>query len=251
MNADVVGVILAGGKGRRIKARGINKAVFTLAGRPMINYTLKLLNKVGFKDNKIIIVVGFAKESIINFLGNKYVYAEQKQRLGTAHALRCALTKIPSTINHVFVCHADDTAFYPAKVMKELIASHLKNKAELTFLTVEMNKPNLGRVLRDKEGNILGIIEQQNLKPQEKAIKEINCGCYCFSHKFLNRFLPKVKKNPLSGEYYLTELIEIGIKYKAKINSFKMDNEDYFQGINTREELDDAERKMKKFKLYD
>lgn len=239
---EITAVVLAAGKGTRINARKINKVMFQLAGKPMISYTIDLLKRSGIK--KIIIVVGFAKQSIIDYLGKHFTYAYQRKRLGTAHAVKTALTKIPKGIKDILVINADDSAFYPPRVIKGLIKKHLKEKAGLTFLTVGMRKPNIARVIRDSQGKILGVVEQQNLKPWQEKIKEINCGCYCFSLDFLRKFLPKVRKNHVSKEYYITQLIEIGIKNKAKVQAFKMDKEDYFHGVNTKEQLLEAERKM-------
>lgn len=240
---DITAVVLAAGKGTRINARKINKVMYSLAGKPMIGYTVDLLKNVGFK--KIVIVVGFAKQSIINYLGRKnFIYAYQKERLGTAHAVKTALLEIPKNTKNILVINADDSAFYPARVIKKMIGKHLEKKADLTFLTVKMKKPNIARVIRDSQGGILAVVEQQNLKPGQEKIKEINCGCYCFSLDFLKKFLPQVRKNLVSREYYITQLIEIGIKNKTKVQAFKMDKEDYFHGINTKKQLLEAEGKM-------
>ena len=127
-----------------------------------------------------------------------------------------------------------------------MVKSHFDRKSDLTFLTVEMKKPNIARVIRDKKGRVLGVVEQQNLKAWQKKIKEINCGCYCFSLLFLKKFLKKVKRNPVSNEYYITELIELGVKNNAKVNTFKMAKEAYFQGVNTKKQLLKADLRMKK-----
>lgn len=239
----IAAVVLAAGRGTRIKAKKINKVMLPLAGRPMIGYTIELLKKSGLK--KTIIVVGFAKQLIIDYLGKGFVYAYQRERLGTAHAVKTALAKVPKTIKNILVINADDSAFYPPQVIKNLIKKHGQEKADLTFLTVEKKKPDIARVIRNSQGEVLGVVERQNLEPGQKKIKEINCGCYCFSIEFLRKFLPQVEKNPVSQEYYLTQLIELGIKNKAKVQVFKMDKEDYFQGINTKKQLLKADLKMK------
>lgn len=237
-------IVLAAGKGTRINAKEINKVMYPLAGKPMIGYTIDLLKKVGLR--KIVIVVGFKKQSIIDYLGKDFIYVYQRRRLGTAHAAKTGLSKTRPRTKNVLVINADDSAFYPARVVKALVKRHLDKKADLTFLTVDKKKPNIARVIRDEKGRVLGVVEQQNLKPGQQKIKEINCGTYCFSVGFLNKFLPKVKRNLVSQEYYITELIEIGIKNKAKVQSYKMTNEDYFQGVNTKEQLLNTDLKMRK-----
>ena len=250
MSDDFIAVILAAGKGTRMKAKKINKVMYLLAGKPMINYTINLLKKVN-QFKKIIIVVGFAKKSITDYLGHKYIYVMQRKRLGTAHAVKVALSLIPTNTCHVFVINAHDSAFYPSKVISNLINLHLKENGDLTFLTVDMKKPNFARVIRGAKGQILGIVEQQNLSTNQVKIKEINCGCYCFKTGFLKKYLQKVTRNEVSREYYITELIEIGVKNNCQILAYKMDKEEYFQGINTKIQLMEAEIKMKKKQLYD
>ncbi len=243
-NKQTSAVVLAAGRGSRLNASGKNKAMYPLAGKPMLAYTLELLKKVGLE--RIFIVVGYAKDSIISYFGLEYKYVEQKKRLGTADAVKVVLPHLDKTVKNILVINADDSAFYPYQVIKKLIDTHNKNKADLTFLTVEMKKPNIARVLRDENKAVIGVIEQQNLKKDQEKIKEINCGCYCFSLPFLQKFLPQVKKNQLSKEYYITQLIELGVKNNCRVKTFKMSKEAYFQGVNTKNQLNEADLKMKK-----
>jgi len=236
-------IVLAGGRGTRIGATQTNKVMMKLGGKPMIGYTADLLKKVGFQ--KIIIVVGFKKEMIINYLGKGFIYAEQKQPLGTAHAAGTGLKKIPQGTTSVLVINADDSAFYPVKVIQRFVEQHLKEENDLTFLTVEKEDPQVARILRDKNGKILDIIEQQHLTREQKKIKEINSGCYGFKVSFLRKYLKLVPKNPIKGEYYITDLIAIGLKGQARVQAFKMNQGEYFQGVNTKEELKQVDREMR------
>ncbi|HUV46891.1 MAG TPA: sugar phosphate nucleotidyltransferase [Candidatus Bathyarchaeia archaeon] len=244
MFKNFVAIVLAAGKGTRINAKKINKVMYPLAGKPMIDYTIDLLSKVGFI--KIIIVVGFKKQAIIKHLGKGFIYAYQKKRLGTADACRVGLSKAPKGTKDVLVINADDSAFYPHRVIKNMVLKHIREKCDLTFLTVEMKNPNIARVIKDGRGKILGVVEQQNLKPGQNEFKEINCGCYCFSTNLLKKFLPQVSKNSVSQEYYITELIDMGIRNKQKVKAFKMGKEDYWYGVNTKQQLEKAEEIMDK-----
>ncbi len=242
---DFCAVVLAAGKGTRINAKKINKVMYLLAGKPMISYTIDLLQKVGFK--KIIIVVGFLRKSIMNYFGDKFIYAEQRKRLGTAHALRTALKKIPAGTKNVFTCYSDDTAFYPPSVIKKLVKTHLVNQQDLTVLTVIKKNPfGLGRIIRNKKGKIQGIIEEKNTTSEQKKIKEINTGCYCFNLKFLKEYLPFIKKDPIKKEYYLTDIVSLAIKGGRKVSTLKISQGEYFHGVNTKEQLLEAEKKMEK-----
>lgn len=243
--AQLAAVVLAAGKGTRMKADEKNKVMFDLAGKPMIGYTTEMLRRVGF--NQIVVVVGFAKDSVIRYLGDQFIYAEQKKQLGTAHALKSALSKIPAGVKNIFVCYSDDTAFYPEKVIEKLVNKHLKEKNQLTLLTVVKEDPTgLGRIVRDDKGKMEKIVEEKNASAKIKKIREINTGCYCFQLEFVKKYLPQIEKDPVKGEYYLTDIVGLAIGEQKKVATMKIDQGSYFQGINTPQQLRKAERLMKK-----
>lgn len=235
-------IILAAGKGKRMNSKTVNKVVLPLHGKPMIMYTIERLEKL--KINPIIIVVGFAKKSILelSYLNKSIIFAEQKKRLGTAHAVSCALKKIPHFVTDSIVLQGDDSAFYKESIIKNLIKRHFEKKADFTFLTIELDNPfGLGRILRDKKGHLIGSIEEKDATEEEKKIKEINPALYIFKIKFLQQFLKKVKKSKITGEYYLPDLIRIAIKHKKKIETVQAGKIPW-RGVNTKEELEEAKK---------
>ena len=238
-------VILAAGRGKRINACNNNKAMMELAGRPMISYSVDLLKKIGFQ--KIIIVVGYKKEGLIKHFGKKeFIYAHQKKCLGTADAVKASLSKVPFGATDLLVIQSDDSAFYSPGVIKELIRLHKKNNNTLTFLTVVVDSPgDLGRVIRDKNGEIEGIVEAKNATPAELKTKEINTACYCFDFDFLKKHIGKVPKNKLTNEYYLPSMIKIALDQKMPIQAVVMPNR-FFCGVNTPKELIYADKLMRK-----
>jgi bifunctional UDP-N-acetylglucosamine pyrophosphorylase / glucosamine-1-phosphate N-acetyltransferase len=140
-------------------------------------------------------------------------------------------------------------AFYPFQVIKKQINHHLKSQPSITLLTAEKKDPyGLGRIIRDKSGKITGIVEEKNTTEEQKKIKEINTGCYCFDLKFIKKYLPQIKKDKAKGEYYLTDIVDIAIKNNKKVTSIKASRGEYFQGINTRQQLEKADARMQKFK---
>lgn len=243
MNKNLGAIVLAAGKGSRIKAKNINKVAMTLAGKPIIRHAIELLEKIHIKT--IVVVVGFAKASVISALGQQVIFAEQTKRLGTAHAAYCGLKKLPNEIQNVLIINGDDSAFYAGTLIQGLVEKHFESNAALTFLTVEKDNPeSFGRIVRDENGKIISIAEEKNATPIQKNIKEINAGCYIYTTKFLRKYLPKVKKNPVSREYYLTDLIEIGLKNNENIVDMQ-GGEIAWWGINTKEELEEAEQYKK------
>jgi bifunctional UDP-N-acetylglucosamine pyrophosphorylase/glucosamine-1-phosphate N-acetyltransferase len=243
-NGKIAAVVLAAGKGTRINAEEKNKVMYEINGRPMIGYTMDLLEQLGLE--KIIVVVGFAAESVKSFLGSQVDYVYQRQRLGTGHAVQQALKAIPEDVKQVLVLNGDDSAFYPPEKIQKLLAKHQHNEYDITVLTVNKNNPSgFGRIVRGEEGRIQKIVEEKNASTEEKKIHEVNTACYCFNFAYLKKVLPKIKKNSVSGEYYLTDTVGLGLKNDAKIGTLRLSNEDFFQGVNTREQLQIANEKMK------
>ncbi len=237
---NIAAVILAAGKGKRMKAKQVNKVVVPLANKHMILHTVDRLTELLISP--IIVVVGFAKESVMKVLDGKVVFAEQSKRLGTAHAALCGLRKLPQNIKTVLVLNGDDSAFYTQDIIKKLIRAHLKKNAALSFLTITVDNPvGLGRVIRDGNGKTIGIVEEKDATEQQKKIHEINPACYVFKVAFLKKYLSRVKKSEVTGEYYLTSLIDIAIKNKEKLKAVSVGKIPW-RGINTRQELREAER---------
>lgn len=238
------GVILAAGKGTRMNSTTTNKVALPLAGKPMIVHGLDLLERLNV--DPVVIVVGFAKESVMKAVTKDVIYAEQFERLGTAHAVQTAISQLPDGIENILVIQGDDSAFYKEEALRKMIDTHLINKNALTFLTVELSDPtSLGRVVRDENGVILRIVEEKDAGEDEKKIKEINPACYVFSVSFLRKFLPQVKKSEVTGEYYLVNLIEL-----AQINNEKFEAVKggfiAWRGVNTPDELREAENLFQK-----
>jgi len=233
-------IVLAAGKGKRMNSKSVNKVALHLADKPMIVHTVSLLENAGIKE--IVVVVGFAKKSVMNVLGSKVIFAEQKKRLGTAHAAEYALKKMPINVQDVLVVNGDDSAFYSEKIITKLIKSHLLSNSAFTFLTIEKDNPfGLGRIVRNSKNELIAIVEEKNAGKAQKTIKEVNPGCYIFRVNFLKKYLSKIKKNELTGEYYLTDLVDLGIKNNEKIETLK-GGSIAWRGVNTKDELQEAEK---------
>lgn len=240
MKDNLGAIILAAGKGTRMKSEMVNKVAMHLADKPMILYAVDLLDGLGIK--KIVVVIGFAKESVKKILEGKAEFAEQKKRLGTGHAVSCALKKLPQKIENVLVLNGDDSAFYSKDIIEKLINKHFGNNASFTFLTIEKDNPyGLGRVVRGKNGEVKAVVEEKDATLDKRKIKEVNPGCYLFKVPFLKKYLPKVEKSPITKEYYLTSLIDLGIKNKEKIETLK-GGKLLWRGINTKDELLEAQK---------
>ncbi len=239
-NLDKVwAVVLAAGKGTRMKAKEKNKVAYHLNGVPMVSRTINILREAGVRN--ILVVVGHAKESVLSLLDEEIQAVEQKKRLGTGHAVMCAMKKIPNDTEHVIVLNGDDSFLFSPDLLKQLFRKHTETNSEITFLTIEMENPKgLGRIERNAEGKVIDIVEEKDANENQRKINEINAACYLFSYNFLKNNIKKIEKSKTSGEYYIVSLVEIAVKAKERVEAL-MINKLKWRGVNTPEELEEAE----------
>lgn len=232
-------VILAAGKGSRMKIKETNKVTVLFKNKPLISHTVDLLEKL--KINPILVVVGYAKESVKNALKNsQVVFVEQKEQLGTGHALNCAINNIPDDSKDVIVLYGDDSYLYSKDLLQKIINMHMLEKAMLTFLTIQVeNASGMGRIIRDNKGDVIDIIEEKDATVDQIKIKEINPNCYIFQSSFLKKYLARIPKSPVTDEYYLPSLIKMGRENNEKIQAI---NGGFltWRGINTKKDLEEA-----------
>jgi len=235
-------IVLAAGKGTRI-GQGLPKVLNQIAGKPMLYYTLKLLKPIGISDKYV--VIGFKSDEVKASIGSNVNYVYQWQQQGTADAVKVALQVIPPGSTSILVLNGDDSAFYNPSTIRTLINEHKSKDTTLSIITLITNSPDqLGRVIRDNLGNVQRVVEEKEATQEEIKIKEVNIGCYLFDYQWLqaNINIIKAKSN---NEYYLTDLIEIAHSQKRSIGTISI-NEDQWVGVNTKEQLVNANKKMVK-----
>lgn len=234
---------MAAGKGTRMQCQDKNKVAMLLGNKPLVLRIVHLLKTLDL--GAIVAVVGYAKESVIEALaGENVLTVEQTEQLGTAHAVQVGLKKLPEKISDVIVIYGDDASLYPASLLNTLVIKHMGSNAAVTFITFTVSEPKgLGRVLRDENGNVSEIVEEKNATEEQKKVNEINSGCYIFNKAFLAKYLPRIGKNPVSGEYYLTDIIELALKNNEKVETVEGKNFPW-RGINTPDELKAAEKQI-------
>lgn len=243
---NVAAVILAAGEGTRIKARRKNKVAYKLAGRPMITYVVEILGRVGIEQ--IIVVVKHFEDSVRQALkGKKVTFAREGDKKGTAAALEDGLKAISRGAKRIIVMYGDDSAFYPADLFRLLLNEHDKSGAEATLLSIKVDDPTgLGRILRNKAGEIVGIVEEKVATDEQKKINEINTGCYCFNREFIERRVGEIEKNPVSQEYYLTDIVEVALGHGEKVHVCLYPDSSVWFGVNNRSQWAKAMR-LKKY----
>jgi bifunctional UDP-N-acetylglucosamine pyrophosphorylase/glucosamine-1-phosphate N-acetyltransferase len=186
-----------------------------------------------------VVVVGHGKEQVQARLGDRVRYAEQAQLLGTGHAVQQAAGLLQGHAEAVIVTYGD-TPLLRSETLAELAALYAENRARLdpavALLTVTRDDPQgFGRIVRGADGAVLGIVEEVDCTPEQKAIRELNPGIYCFDAEWLWANLPNL---PLSakGEYYLTDLVGMAVAQGRAVVAAAAPLEEV-NGINTRVHL--------------
>lgn len=237
---NVSAIILAAGKGTRMQSTDTNKVALNVSGEPMLSRTLRILRESGI--SQFIVVVGFAKESVLSLLPKDVIVAEQTEQLGTGHAVLCALEKVPMATQDVLIVYGDDSFLHTPATFQSLYNTHEQTDAKITFITMDAPDPTgFGRIIRDSKGEIVGIVEEKNATEKERQIREINLGCYIIDRAYLEENIKNISKNPVTGEYYITDIIDIISSHHGKISAYKLTDQKW-QGVNTREDLTEAEK---------
>lgn len=238
----ITGIILAAGKGTRINSREVNKVVLPFLGKPIIKYGVDLFSEI---TNPLVIVVGAFAESVQKVLSNDAVlYAHQEKQVGTSDAVWQGLKQLASyTPQLVLVGYGDHMMFYKKQTIKDLIQKHREEKASMSVITTLYDNPTgYGRIVRNKEGYVVDCIEEKDATNDQKHIKEINSGLYCFDYPFIYENIPHIKPSPVTGEYYLTDLIKIAAEQQKKIVGFQVPFEEVGIGINKEQELTQSQK---------
>lgn len=242
--AEFAVIVLAGGGGKRMKSK-IPKVLQKVAGKPMLARTLEILRIVN--PSSIVVVVNPKNiKKIKKFAGKNINFAPQQTPHGTADATFLGLRTLNMNLETVAVMYGDDTAFYKPETIHKVFAKHQKTGAKITFVTVIKKNPyGLGRIIR-KDGKILAIVEEKDATQSQKNIKEINDGLYFFERNWLAKNLSSLRPSPVSGELYLTDLIELALKNGEIVETYKLADDRQWHGINTKKELAQAIEKFQK-----
>ena len=221
------------------------KVLQALGGRTMLNHVLTTANQI---SNKISVVVGFDKEGVeeeikkIGINANTYL---QKEQIGTADAVKTTLKDIDKN-EKILILYGDVPL-----IKEETLVKLCNQESDLSILTTNLKNPTgYGRALKDKENNVLGIIEEKDADLEQKKIKEIFTGILVTRGVLLKNFIPEIDNNNSAKEFYLTDLIGIAHKNGFKINTLSSSNEET-AGANNRIEQEELEKTLRIMKSED
>ena len=235
-------IIPAAGKGKRLQkiSGDLPKAMFRVGNRPMLEI---VLDNIDFIDQEnVYIVVGCGKEKIIEHFGSNYHYTEQKEQLGTGHAVMTCAEAFRGFDGSILVTFGDMPLFRREE-MEKMCRQHQESGADCTLMTAENPELTLwARVVRDEEGKFTSIVEGKDCTPEQEKITELFSGVMVFNSKPLFEVLPQVGCANAQQEYYLTEVPELMIKQGLKVDTYFTKDGDDLRGINTPEDLEVCER---------
>lgn len=238
---NIYAIVLAAGKGTRMKS-DLPKVAHEVLYKPMIKHVCDELKKIDVTQT--IVVVGHKAEVVKNIMQDEVTYVMQEEQLGTGHAVKMAYDLLKDKEGITLVLNGD-APLIRKETLEALIKTHVDNENKATLMSAHCDtKFPFGRIVRNEQGNVLGIVEAKDATPEQLQITEMNTGEYCFDNQLLFDALTKVNNNNAQNEYYLTDVIEILGKANYKVGSYVIDDFDEVGGINDRVQLANAQKKM-------
>ena len=269
MNNSLKAIILAAGKGTRMKS-SLPKVLHKISGKALVERVIDSFLEIN-NLSEIFVITGHQSESVTEFLNNKYkmrsgsgspkrrregggddgqelIFDEaiktvlQEPQLGTGHAVFQAYDYLKNFKGTVIVL-CGDTPLLTTQTLQNFIEYHQKSNAALTVMSALFDDPtNYGRIVRDENENIKKIVEQKDANSEEKRIKEINAGVYCIEWEKISPAFFELTTNNEQGEYYLTDIVDWSVKKGLKTCGFILENNREIFGINSRQHLAEAAR---------
>lgn len=246
--SQLLSVILAAGKGTRMKSQ-LPKVLHRVGGKAMVQHVLDAAKGAGAVRN--VVVIGFGAESVATSLGNQAEFVVQAEQLGTGHAVMQAKELLADFDGTVMVL-CGDTPLLRAELLTKLYTEHRQAQAVATVLTANMPDPTgYGRVIRNSNGQVIKIVEHKDATPEERLVTEVNTGIYCFERSALFAALAGLNCNNVQGEYYLTDVMSILASQSAKVWATAAEDFQETFGINSRAQLAEAEKILRKRKAVE
>lgn len=230
-------VILAAGQGKRMRSE-LPKVLHRVADKPMVEHVLD--TAAAITEATPVLVYGHGGEKLLAALEHRELHcAEQREQLGTGHAVQQALPHLPA--NGLVVILYGDVPLLTAEALSALI--EVAEPSGFGILTASMDDPSgYGRIIRDNNGNVSSIVEHKDASAEQLAVSEINTGIMAISAEFLHRWIPAIGNNNAQGEYYLTDCVAMAVSEGIAVAASVLDNSDEAMGVNNRHHLAEVER---------
>lgn len=245
MMAQPIAVVLAAGKGTRMKS-DLPKVLCEANGRPLIDWVLDALEAAGFQQ--FLVVVGYEADRVKKALqdrdGVKFVL--QDQQLGTGHAVKVCEDHLQGHDGPVLIVAGDSPMIQPESIRSLLDGFETEALDCLLGTLLKDNPQGLGRIVRDKAGRFEGIVEEKDATDEQRAINEVNMSTYLFRPEHLLWALGQLKNNNRQGEFYLTDCPAILLGAGRKIDALPVLKPCEALSVNTVDELAEVEIALQK-----
>jgi bifunctional UDP-N-acetylglucosamine pyrophosphorylase/glucosamine-1-phosphate N-acetyltransferase len=244
-------VILAAGLGTRMRSKRA-KVLHRAGGLTLVEHVVGAASSVAPAD-RIVVVTGHQAEEVEAILlphdkPSGIGFVRQAGQKGTGHALAACRERLQSLDGMVMVLYGDTPLLSPETLLR-LRDLQSAGATAATLITTTLDDPSgYGRVILNGQGDVTAIVEEKAATPQQKSIRLINSGIYCFDAALLWKHIVELQPNPASGELYLTDMAEILVRHGHRVGALHIDDPDELLGINTRVELADADRVLRERK---
>jgi bifunctional UDP-N-acetylglucosamine pyrophosphorylase/glucosamine-1-phosphate N-acetyltransferase len=238
-------IILAAGVSSRMNTQ-LPKVLHEVCGRPMLAYVLDACREVGV--TRIYVIVGFGADQVEQYFADAkdITWVKQNEQLGTAHAVMCCKTYLKDFKGETLVL-CGDGPLVRAETLSTLIGKHQMEQAAATLATAVLEDPTgYGRIVRDRYGNIQGIVEDADCTREQLAITEINPSYYLFNNRILFEAVEQVKPDNVKKEFYLTDALSRIITTGHKVVAVTAVRPEEAMGVNSRAQLSVASKIMQK-----
>jgi len=237
-------IVLAAGGGTRMKSKTM-KVLHPVAGRSMIGHVLRAVQAM--EPERIVAVIGHQREQVgphIQELVPDAVLAVQEAQEGTAHAVAIALHQAHTRTGTVVVV-TGDTPLLRGESLRAFVADHEASMRAVSILSGHVADPfGYGRILRNDEGDVDGIVEEKDATEKQREINEINSGILAFEAEFLTDALPRIRNDNSKGEYYLTDTVALAREAGLAVGAYVIDDVMQTEGANDRAQLAELGREM-------
>ncbi len=235
-------IILAAGEGTRMRS-ATPKVLHRIAGRTLVEHAVRAVAGVG--PDHLVVVIGHGGDRVAEHLaevtknvGRPITIAHQDKQRGTGHAVSCALKELPDGLTGTVVVSYGDVPLLATRTLHDLLAAHAAGGHSATVLTSVVADPTgYGRIVRDTDGAVAGIVEQADATPEQRAITEINSGVYAFDAQVLVAALAGLSTDNAQGELYLTDVLGIARAAGRSIGALACADPWQVEGVNDRVQL--------------
>lgn len=224
------------------------KVLHGLGGSPLIAHVVRAAQALD--PQAILVVVGHQAEEVENAVlaeaGELARFVMQAQQRGTGDAVESARKELENSDSLVLVL-SGDVPLIKSETLRRFIEHHNNAGAACSILSVRLENPTgYGRIIREENDSFRKIVEHRDATDEQRQVREINSGIYCFDAKELYRALRKVEPANDQGEYYLTDVAEIILAGGGKVSVYLHSDSREVSGINTRAELAEFENLIRR-----